>query len=167
MIDVDESFADPYPDISIASAAGRTRLVVLRSIGKFYGLAGLRLGFVLGCKNDIDRLAQLAGPWPVSGPAIHVGKCALLDINWAAKTTVRLKRDADRLDDLTTRSGWTSAEGTSLFRLYATEDSRSAQDSLAKSHIWSRIFPWSAHLVRLGLPGNDTEWDRLTSALQG
>jgi cobalamin biosynthetic protein CobC len=164
---VDESFADTDPDISIASWAGRTGLLVLRSIGKFYGLAGLRLGFVLGCKDDIEKLTQLAGPWPVSGPAIHIGRCALQDAKWAAATTLRLKGDADRLDRLVTRSAWKLAGGTPLFRLYMTEDSRSAQDRLGQMHIWSRIFPWSPHLVRLGLPGSEPEWDRVTSAFAG
>lgn len=161
---VDESFADTDPDVSIASSTGRAGLLVLRSIGKFYGLAGLRLGFVLGCKDDVEKLSQLAGPWPVSGPAIHIGRCALLDAEWAAATTQRLKGDADRLDRVVTRSGWKVAGGTPLFRLYLTEDSRAAQDRLGKVHIWSRIFPWSPHLVRLGLPGSESEWDRVTSA---
>jgi cobalamin biosynthetic protein CobC len=164
---VDESFADTDPEISIASSAGLPKLLVLRSIGKFYGLAGLRLGFVLGCKDDIEKLAQLAGPWPVSGPAIHIGRCALLDAKWAAATTLRLKRDADRLDRIVAKSGWKLAGGTSLFRLYTTEDSRSAQDRLGQVHIWSRIFPWSPYFVRLGLPGRDHEWDRAASAFAG
>lgn len=164
---VDESFADPDAGLSIAPSAGAARLLVLRSIGKFYGLAGLRLGFVLGCKDDIEQLSQLAGPWPVSGPAIHIGRRALLDTKWSSETIERLKADADRLDRLVTSSGWQLAGGTTLFRLYNTEDARSAQDRLAQAHIWSRIFPWSRRLVRLGLPGSESEWDRVTSAFAG
>ena len=75
---VDESFADPVPEESLASEAGREGLLVLRSFGKFFGLAGLRLGFALGWRADIDRMAALSGPWPVSGPAIEVACKALV-----------------------------------------------------------------------------------------
>ncbi|TBR28242.1 MAG: aminotransferase class I/II-fold pyridoxal phosphate-dependent enzyme, partial [Reyranella sp.] len=70
---VDESFADPTPALSIAPQAGDGPLVVLRSFGKFYGLAGVRLGFALGPADLIRDLGELAGPWAVSGPALTVG----------------------------------------------------------------------------------------------
>src|SRR5450631_692357 len=76
---VDESFADTTPQLSLAAAAGRPGLLILRSFGKFYGLAGVRLGFALGSEADVSALAALAGPWPVSGVAIAIGRCALLD----------------------------------------------------------------------------------------
>lgn len=163
---VDESFADPDPEISIASAAGRPGLLVLRSFGKFYGLAGLRLGFVLGAPADINALATLAGPWPVSGPAIHIGRRALLDSDWTARTIDRLERDARRLDELALTSGWKIAGGTSLFRLYEMHEARAVQSSLGKAHIWSRIFPWSQYWLRLGIPGESSEWERLALALR-
>lgn len=163
---VDESFADPDPAISIASSAGRAGLLVLRSFGKFYGLAGLRLGFVLGCEADIDALAAQAGPWPVSGPAIQAGRRALLDAGWAAQTTDRLKLGAQRLDRLALGTGWAFVGGTALFRLFETHDALSAQASLARQRIWSRVFPFSQHWLRLGLPGDEAEWGRLASALR-
>lgn len=164
---VDESFADADPDLSVAASAGRDRLLVLRSFGKFYGLGGLRLGFILGSKADIDVLTALAGPWPVSGPAIHVGRGALLDDDWAERATQGLREDARRLDDLAATAGWTVAGGTALFRLYETPDAHSVQSGLARAHIWSRTFAWSTRWVRLGLPGNDAEWAQLASALRG
>ena len=164
---VDESFADADPQISIAPLAGRNGLLVLRSIGKFYGLAGLRLGFILGTDSDIGKLAEMAGPWPVSGPAIHIGRCALLDVDWAETTTARLKQDAHRLDDLAARSGWKRVGGTALFRLYETDCAQTSQERLARSYVWSRIFPWSKQRIRLGLPGPDAEWARLSLAFKG
>src|SRR5581483_8211463 len=79
---VDESFADAIPDLSLAPHAGRQGLLILRSFGKFFGLAGLRLGLVIGAEADIAALAAMAGPWPVSGPAIGIGARALLDRGW-------------------------------------------------------------------------------------
>jgi len=162
---VDESFADPQPAWSLAGQTGREGLLVLRSFGKFYGLAGLRLGFVLGSRPDIAALADMAGPWPVSGPAIAIGRAALADRAWAEATTARLTAEAARLDALAEGAGWKPLGGCELFRLYDTPDARAAQDRLARARIWSRIFPWSGRWLRLGLPGGDAEWARLAAAL--
>ena len=158
---VDESFADPTPAMSLAGETGRSGLWVLRSFGKFYGLAGLRLGFALGAEGAVLRLATLAGPWPVSGAAIEVGCNALADRAWQVETTARLALDAARLDAL---SPWPLVGGTTLFRLYDTPDAAMAQTLLARHHVWSRIFPWSPRLIRLGLPAPQ-EWARVEAAL--
>lgn len=163
---VDESFADPRPDLSVAPLAGaQTGLLVLRSFGKFYGLAGARLGFVLGHQADIAALSDMAGPWPVSGAALEIGQTALADAGWARATTARLRVESPRMDTQALGAGWQCAGGTDLFRLYDTPDASAAQTRLARAHIWSRIFPWSDRLIRLGLPGTPAEWDRLTRAL--
>ncbi|MFT4151924.1 MAG: threonine-phosphate decarboxylase CobD [Paracoccaceae bacterium] len=158
---VDESFADPLPALSLAGESGRAGLWVLRSFGKFYGLAGLRLGFALATPEPAARLAALAGPWPVSGAAVDIGARALADQDWQRATTGRLAQDARRLDAL---SPWPLAGGTPLFRLYDTPDAAAAQERLARHRIWSRIFPWSPGLIRLGLPAPG-EWDRVAAAL--
>lgn len=162
---VDESFADPAPELSLTAGAGRPGLLVLRSFGKFYGLAGLRLGFVLGAEAEIGALSEMAGPWPVGGAAIEIGRVALSDRSWARATIARLWSETDRIDGLASRSGWSRVGGSALFRLYDTGDAAVAQDRLARSHIWSRIFPYSASWLRLGLPGSEAEWGRLEEAL--
>ena len=166
---VDESFADPTPGLSLAphltGAAGEP--VVLRSFGKFYGLAGLRLGFALGPAPVIAALAEAAGPWPVAGPALRIATAALLDRGWQAATSARLAEDATRADAMAARMGWALTGGTALFRLYDTPDAPAAQDHLARHRIWSRIFPWSPRALRLGLPGTPAEWARLDAALAG
>jgi cobalamin biosynthesis protein CobC len=162
---VDESFADAVPDMSLASDAGRTGLLVLRSFGKFYGLAGLRLGFVLGNEADVAALAAMAGPWPISGAAIEIGRRALLDRAWAEATRARLAGEAERLDDLARGAGWNLVGGTPLFRLYETGNAVAAQERLARAKIWSRIFGNKPGWLRLGLPGDETEWTRLADAL--
>jgi len=140
-------------------------LLILRSFGKFYGLAGVRLGFALGAAADIDALAAQAGPWPVSGAALAIGRRALLDRDWAVTTSARLKRDCRRLDALVQSHGWTLIGGTPLFRLYDTTDARAAQARLATARIWSRIFSARVGWLRLGLPGDEPEWLRLAAAL--
>lgn len=162
---IDESFADPFPEISAASEAGKNAVIVLRSFGKFYGLAGLRLGFVIASEADIADLSEMSGPWPVSGAAIEIGCRALRDETWAMRTTERLLAEVPRLDRLVEEAGWTPAGGSALFRLYATPDAGLAQDRLARARIWSRRFPYSQSLLRLGLPGTEAEWQRLEEAL--
>lgn len=162
---VDESFADPYPSLSIASEAGGEGLIVLRSFGKFYGLAGMRLGFAIGCKADISTLAELAGPWPVCGPALEIGADALANTAWAKATTTRLLDEISRMDKHALKTGWKVVGGTCLFRLYQTDDAKKTQEKLAGQHIWSRIFPYSDSWIRLGMPGNEAEWERYANAL--
>ena len=168
---VDESFADPMPEISVAPLLGRERqgaqIVVLRSFGKFYGLAGLRLGFALGTEPLMTAFRRLSGPWAVSGPAIAAGRAALADETWQEATAGRLAVDAARLDALAERAGWLLVGGTPLFRTYRTEDAAAAQDRLAKARIWTRVFPYSDSWIRLGLPGTDEAWARLQAALAG
>ena len=132
---------------------------MLRSFGKFHGLAGLRLGFALGAADDIARLRELAGPWPVSGPALAAGRLALADAAWAEATRLRLGAGALRLDRLAAGAGWRTVGGTGLFRLYDTPDAAAAQEGLARRRIWSRRFPYARGWIRLGLPGPEVEWE--------
>lgn len=162
---VDESFVDATPAKSLAPSAADEGLIVLRSFGKFYGLAGARLGFAIGREDGISRLAELAGPWNVSGGAIEIGRIALADTRWTAATAARLHTDAARLDDLAGRAGFKLVGGTPLFRLYDCGDAASTQKRLAEGRVWSRIFAGSDRLVRLGLPGPEPEWRQLANAL--
>ncbi|GGF74247.1 threonine-phosphate decarboxylase [Paracoccus acridae] len=161
---VDESFVDPDPAESLVAKAS-DRLLVLRSFGKFWGLAGLRLGFVYGGADVIRRMSALAGPWPVSGPALEIGRMALGDRDWRDRTVRRLSGEAERLDRLAASAGWIQAGGTLLFRLYDTPNAQQAQDALACHYIWTRRFSYSERWLRLGLPGNEGEWQRVAAAL--
>ena len=97
---VDESFADVAPPgASLAGDIGRGNIVVLRSFGKFYGLAGLRLGFALAAPTLVDRLDAMLGPWAVAGPALFIGEKALADRAWKEQTLARLAEAVARLDD--------------------------------------------------------------------
>jgi cobalamin biosynthesis protein CobC len=137
----------------------------LRSFGKFYGLAGLRLGFVLGAEQDIAALSAMAGPWPISGAAIAIGRRALRDRDWARATSARLERDCVRLDAEVTSQALRLIGGTPLFRLYDVGDALAVQEKLARGRIWSRVFSQRPGWLRLGLPGDETEWARLAAAL--
>ncbi len=164
LIVVDESFCDIAPERSLLPHLPENGRLVLKSFGKFWGLAGLRLGFAIGDPLLVARLAEALGPWPVSGPALHIGAAALADTDWAQVTRARLAADAIRMDAAMTRAGAAVAGGTDMFRLYAVDDAAAWQARLAQAHIWSRIFPYSGSLIRLGLP-QPAHWARIEAAL--
>jgi cobalamin biosynthetic protein CobC len=149
---IDESFCDTMPAQSLMHLAGEKGVLILKSFGKFWGLAGLRLGFVAGYPDLIAKLAAALGPWPVSGPALRIGAAALSDADWAARTRARLQKDADRLDSIVTGWGGTLAGGTPLFRLFEVDDAKAWHDNFARKKILTRIFPYSKTWIRLGLP---------------
>lgn len=161
---IDESFCDVIPDQSLMALASRPNTLILKSFGKFWGLAGLRLGFVIGDPQLISALRDILGPWPVSGPALVIGKAALSDPDWARTTRTNLSNAAKRLDNLMARQDIHPVGGTDLFRLYDVGDAAAWQHRLGQSHILGRIFPYSDRWLRLGLPSPDN-WDRLEAAL--
>lgn len=161
---IDESFCDITPDATLIRHATQPGCVVLKSFGKFWGLAGLRLGFAIATPELIATLSASLGPWAVSGPALRIGAMALRDTHWAAKTRTRLASDRLRLDTLMMAHRATLAGGTDLFRLYTVDNAAQWQARLAKHHIWTRIFPWSDTHLRLGLPP-EHGWDQLEGAL--
>ncbi|MGH1330457.1 MAG: threonine-phosphate decarboxylase [Paracoccaceae bacterium] len=164
---IDESFCDVMPAQSLIAKTAQPGTIVLKSFGKFWGLAGLRLGFAIAhpetLKNGAASMSDLLGPWAASGPAIEIGTRALNDLDWAAQTRARLAKDAARLDALMAPQSRLIG-GTDLFRLYDVADAAALQNRLAKAHIWSRIFPYSQSLIRLGLPHSDG-WHQLESAV--
>lgn len=163
---IDESFGDVMPKASLIALATRPGTLILKSFGKFWGLAGLRLGFAIGDPALVERLAQWLGPWPVSGPALVAGAAALTDRAWADATRDRLSADARRLDALMTRAGAGVVGGCDLFRLYDVGDAAHWADRLGRAHVLARVFPYSDRWLRLGLPGTPEGWARLAAALE-
>jgi cobalamin biosynthesis protein CobC len=162
---VDEAFADVTPGISLAGHVGLPGLVVLRSFGKFFGLAGVRLGFALLWADLEGALYQGLGLWAVSGPAIAVGQKALNDKAWAEKTRASLDRDRERLDRILSAAELEILGGTSLFRLVKTQRARKLYDYLGGAGILVRFFSEHPHWLRFGLPGKEEEFERLKAAL--
>lgn len=162
---VDEAFADVVPNVTLAPHVGRPNLIVLRSFGKFFGLAGMRLGFALAGEASATLLRRGLGPWAVSGPAAAIGAVALADDAWARAARVRLMAAAGRLDGLLMRAGLRIAGGTSLFRLVEHASAEQLFDSLARSAILVRRFSERPQWLRFGIPGDDEGFERLRQAL--
>jgi cobalamin biosynthetic protein CobC len=163
---IDEAFMDIGPPAaSLAGEAGRGGLVVLRSFGKFFGLAGARLGFALAAPPLAARLAAMLGPWAVSGPAIAIGEVALADVAWANATRASLARAAERLNKLLAKANLEVVGGTSLFRLVQTPAAGELFEHLGCAGIVVRRFAEHPTWLRLGLPPGEEAWRRLSTAL--
>jgi cobalamin biosynthetic protein CobC len=168
MLIVDEAFADVAPEVSVAADAGTaaaSKLIVLRSFGKFFGLAGLRLGFIVAATPLAAAIRGLIGEWPVSSDALAAGLRAYADVRWMNRERAILQKSAQRLDRLLTLSGFELAGGTSLFRLARAADARERFTRLLAAGILVRPFDFAPDLLRFGLPRGRDQWRRLAAAL--
>ena len=163
---VDEAFIDATPDHSLAPYCPRPGLIVLRSLGKFFGLAGARVGFVLAEPSVLDALAEKLGPWPIAAPSRYVAKLALSDTVWQQTARHALHAAGLRLEEMLTRHGLAPSGGCSLFQWLSTADAASVHRQLAQQGILTRLFDQPSSL-RFGLPSGEHNWARLDAALMG
>lgn len=160
---VDEAFADFAPETSLLPILPSGALV-LRSFGKAYGLAGLRLGFAVGEPRFTDALQAMLGPWAVAGPALHVGAVAFGDAEWLFAAGEARAADSTRLDTLLTPHG-RIVGGTALYRLLETPQAPGLFERLGEAGIYVRRFQHDPSCLRFGLPGDEPAWARLAQAL--
>ncbi len=162
---VDESFADIDPAIGCAVLCVDLPIIVLRSFGKFFGLPGLRLGFLIAEPRIAMAFQAALGPWCVSTPALTIGAAALHDQAWAEATRTNLKTMAERLDRVLEAAGPKIIGGLPLFRLAQHEDVAALHEKLARKHIWCRRFDEAPDRLRFGLPRDGKDLARLKEAL--
>ena len=162
---IDEAFMDPTPEDSLTPLAGTDEapnLIVLRSIGKFFGLAGARVGFVFAASDILNRMNEAMGPWTVSGPAREVTRLALQDTAWQAAARARLIAAGERLHQLLAPLG--EVKSTALFATLTSAQSAELHEALARQGILTRHYDQQP-LLRFGLPGDEAGWQRLSDAL--
>lgn len=163
---VDQAFMEVGPDGgSPASETAGGNIVVLRSFGKFYGLPGLRLSFAVASEDIVARISASLGPWPVSGPALFIGTAALADTAWRSAMRRSLAQAAARLDAMLIASQLEIVGGTSLFRLVRSDMASELFEHLGRAGILTRRFAEQQSWLRFGLPGDESEWQRLDAAL--
>ena len=162
---IDEAFADFDPTLSLIPQMPRPDTIILRSLGKAYGLPGLRLGFAIAPPKEAAQIRTALGPWAISGPAIAIGAQALADTAWRNTAAARAQASAKSLDTLLSRNGFQTIGGTTLFRTAAHPEAPAIAQHLAQSAILVRTFPTHPTWLRLGLPPNAPAWTRLTTAL--
>lgn len=161
---VDEAFGDTTAQQSIAASSNEPGVVVLRSVGKFFGLAGLRLGFVAARPELLQQLAEALGPWSVSRPAQEIGCAALSDRAWQEIMRAQLLQGGKRLESLLAASGIASS-GCALFQWWPENAPEAFHHHMAQRGIWVRLFREKARGIRLGLPLHEHGWQRLEQAL--
>lgn len=162
---VDEAFMDNTPQLSLASHTHQVGLIVLRSFGKFFGLAGVRLGFVLAERKLLRLLAEQVGPWAVSGPTRVLGQACLQDTEAHTRQRIRSDEASERLALLLERYGFKPHGGCALFQWLITEHAPALHEFMARRGILLRLFTHNSSL-RFGLPANAAEEARLEQALQ-
>jgi cobalamin biosynthesis protein CobC len=161
---VDEAFMDTTPEDSIASETHLAGLFVLRSLGKFFGLAGVRVGFLLAQQNMLTTVQEIIGPWSLTGPSRFVAKQSLLDQPWQAGTRQKLRQNSSQLKQLLKQYGLYSQGETDLFQYVATQHAIAIHQALAEQGVWVRLFKQTPAL-RFGLP-TDENWEKLEQALK-
>ncbi len=162
---VDEAFMDATPADSLAPHCPLPGLIVLRSLGKFFGLAGARVGFVLAAANVLSDLQNKLGPWTVTGPSRWLATQALADYAWQQHARNNLAYAQQQLEGLLKDAGLTPTGGTALYQWVITHNARQYHHALAQQGILTRLFEHPPSL-RFGLPGTPQQWERLRSALR-
>ena len=154
------------PNNSLINYANNPGVIVLKSFGKFWGLAGLRFGCAIGLPETLKNLKRRLGPWPASGPALFIANNALSNHGWAKDTIKRLNNDVITLDKILIQNGLKIIGGTNLFRLIFAPNANQLKNDLCKKYILTRTFPYSKHFLRMGIPSRDDHWKRVKSALK-
>jgi cobalamin biosynthetic protein CobC len=166
---VDEAFMDNTPALSLAGKSDRVGLIILRSFGKFFGLAGVRLGFVLAEERFLKVLAKQIGPWAVNGPTRWLGQVCLNDVEGHRRQQERTGNASQRLVALLTRYGLAPQGGCALFQWLITPDAVALYECCARRGILLRLFQNEGphnNSLRFGLPREEADWQRLEAALQ-
>ncbi|MGQ3675053.1 threonine-phosphate decarboxylase CobD [Xanthobacter sp. TB0139] len=163
---VDEAFVDFEPELSLVPHLPENA-VVLRSFGKTYGLAGVRLGFAVTHGAALaHRIRTRLGPWAISGPALAVGQLALADLPWRTHAAGARMEEALRLDALMVPLLGAPVGGTALFRTFSSPRAAEVFNLLGEAGIFVRRFADDPLMLRLGLPGTEQKWGRLEEAVR-
>lgn len=166
---VDEAFMDVTPEKSLVASGIKPGLIILRSMGKFFGIAGIRCGFVISDNELLQRLAQKLGPWSLTGPTRYIAKQALLDETWHTKTRTELKESAARLHKILSQAGLSPNGGTALFQWLEHEHAEDIYEACAEKGVLIRLFEKSTATskpsLRFGLPASEKNWQQLSTVL--
>lgn len=162
---IDESFCDLTPNKSLIEFSDQPGVIILKSFGKFWGLAGLRLGCAIASSETLRNLENALGPWPASGPALYLASMALQNKTWAQSTIENLNNFAVQLDDILEKSGISIIGGTSLFRLIEISDAEKLKIHFARNHVLIRTFPYSNKIARIGVPSKNHDRLKLKTIL--
>ena len=163
---VDAAFADCNDGLDHGGLPANA--LVLRSLGKFFGLAGLRLGFMIGRGPAATALHEQLQPWGVSHPARWIGRHALVDRAWQAGQHRRIIDSSRSLVELLDQHfSYQVVASAGLFAsVFFDDDERAGRvhTALAEQAIWTRLGD-DGRWLRFGLPGGGSAAARLDAAL--
>lgn len=163
---VDEAFVDTAPGLSLCPhMSSRSNIAVLRSFGKFFGLGGVRLGFLVGSAELVGAIRIRLGAWPISTAALRVGRAAYEDRAWIEETIAYLLNSSARMDEWLGALRLSASGDCPLFRLVESEHATKLFTGLARRGILTRPFSFNPHWLRIGLPGEEADWNRFRRAL--
>ena len=162
---IDEAFMDLTPELSALQSTPPKNTLILKSFGKFFGLAGVRLGFAFGNAALTETLKQKLGPWAVSGVACEIGRHAYSNAAWIAPMRRQIQNEATRLSGLLAEHKIAVSGNAGLFLLTRNMASDELFNHLCQHHILTRPFADHPDFLRFGLPGNEADWERLEAAL--
>lgn len=183
---IDEAFMDATPENNVSHTHDMDNLIVLRSVGKFFGLAGIRCGFVIAHPLLLSLIEYHQGPWSVSGPTRWLMKKAFQDKQWIEKNTAYLNNTSMKLEKLLhkhlikNRLDY-SLSGTVLFKTLYINHAEYLFEQLAKQGVFVRLLDKSCACsscvslfktvtdqhkgLRFGLPKDEKQWQRLETVL--
>jgi cobalamin biosynthetic protein CobC len=164
---VDEAFMDLMPDQSLCAHDLPPNLIIFRSFGKFFGLAGLRLGFVRISPDCPGMKAFSNTLWPVSGLTLRAAAYAMRDVVWIREMQMGLSRAAKRMKATLKQQGLNHIGGTDLYHLVEAADAQQIYHQLLQQGIYVRRFDYNQSWLRFGLPGNENDWQHLEMILSG
>jgi cobalamin biosynthetic protein CobC len=163
---IDESFIDVTPELSFVKNLQNKNIIILKSFGKFFGLAGLRIGFAIGNKDQIYNLENILGPWPVSTVALNIATKAISDIDWIKGTRSLLLKLSEELNSDLFSSGYNINGSTAFFTLISVKNAKKMQHELANKGIWTRIFDYNSRWIRVGVPKDKETLEYLINTIR-
>lgn len=162
---VDEAFIDTTPDRSLSALPIQPGLIILRSVGKFFGLAGCRVGFLIAETSILDKVEEHLGPWPIATASRYITTQALKDADWQQRCIQHLQSQSQRLAELLNTYHLSPTGGSDLFQWVIHPSASDIHEHLAKQAVLTRLFD-SPVSLRFGLPANEPQWQQLEKALQ-
>lgn len=169
LVVVDHAYVEFTETDLTAVAAAYDNAAVIRTLSKAYGLAGARVGYLLGHPRLIEYLRRLRGPYPLSVPSIAAATARLEDDVGVAPYVDTVRSTRSRLEACLDRLGVDRSDSEGNFVLGRFPDGRWAFDALAGLGIRTRLFPDRpalADALRITVPDQADDGARVEAALE-
>ena len=158
LVVVDEAYVEYGGETVVPFVAELPNLVVLRTLSKAFGLAGLRVGYAVAQPEVVAALTARRSPAPITIPSARIAAAALRDPRTDVADTVA---ERDRMRDALVAAGYTVPASAANFLFVPLADAANRADALEEQGLMVRRFPDGIRITPR-LPGDN---DRLLAAL--